>query len=163
MIKKLEGGLTLAKKRLYIRRRIKGKCWLYIGATRNGYGHVTWPGFKTQYVHCIAAIIWLGVKPEEIGRTKDKFRILHKCNTPLCWRPSHLYKGTNSSNMQDARRAGTIKTFREMPELIRKGNETMRREPWRRARGDRHPFSLHPELVPRGDNHWKRRLKVASS
>lgn len=152
------------KRILINRRQIVGTCWIYTGALRNGYGHISAgiKEFDTQYVHHLAAMLWLGVKREEIGRRKGQHRICHTCNNPACFRPKHLYKGTGRTNNLDAVRAGTLRTFGTDPQWLKKANETMRREPWRRPRGDRHPSRLHPENLSRGDRHWKRRAMHAS-
>lgn len=63
------------------------------------------------------------------GPIPDGLFVCHHCDNRTCCRPDHLFLGTCQDNHDDAKRKGRTLT------------------------GDRHPFRLHPELVPRGDAH----------
>jgi len=67
-------------------------CWIWTGYKNNyGYGTVQFEGRK-QLVHRLAAILWLKI---------EKWA-LHKCDTPACFNPDHLFDGSASDNQQDA-------------------------------------------------------------
>lgn len=77
---------------------IDTQCWTWKGATngRNGwrYGIAYYRG-KTTTAHRVA---WLLTRADDIP--KGHF-VCHKCDNPICVRPSHLFIGTQSTNMQD--------------------------------------------------------------
>ena len=76
--------------------RISGDCLIWTGpATKDGYGVMT-IGRKKQYrVHRIAYEIANG---EEIP---PGLLVCHRCDTPLCVNPDHLFLGTARDNMRD--------------------------------------------------------------
>lgn len=61
------------------------------------------------------------------GQIRDGLCVLHKCDNPECVRPEHLFLGTHKENAEDKCAKG------------------------RQPKGERHPFRLHPELIPRGE------------
>jgi hypothetical protein len=83
-----------------------GPCWLFTGRARmkGGYGQIggrkngkRWP----MYTHRVA---WeLAVGPIPAGAS-----VLHKCDVPLCCNPSHLFLGTQTDNLADAREKGRL-------------------------------------------------------
>jgi HNH endonuclease len=79
-----------------------GECWIWLGApARKGYGAVSMGRGKTMQVHRLSYQTFVGPIPEGA-------LICHKCNTPLCINPAHLYAGTQRDNARDreaARRA----------------------------------------------------------
>lgn len=69
-------------------------CWLWTGYVGSeGYGLLTASG-KTHRAHRLSYEIYVG--PIPIG-----LLICHKCDTPSCVNPSHLYAGTHRDNVLD--------------------------------------------------------------
>lgn len=52
--------------------------------------------------------------------------VCHKCDNRKCVNPSHLFVGTHQDNMKDCHQKGRVRS------------------------GNRHPFKLRPECVPKG-------------
>jgi len=98
-----------------------GTCWLWTAGQRNasGYG-----GFLYNGKHSLAHRVSYEI---EIGPVPDGLLVLHRCDNPLCVRPSHLFLGTNDDNMKD---------------MAAKG---------RSPKGDNHCTRLRPELVRKGE------------
>ena len=79
------------------------ECWLWKGRPNNsGYGSTTHNG-KRIGAHRLAYRIAYGPFDESLF-------VLHKCDTPLCVRPDHLFLGTQSDNMADCAKKGRNKT-----------------------------------------------------
>ena len=69
-------------------------CWEWIGATgEKGYGIMKWDG-RLQVASRIAWQIVRGIIP-------DGLCVCHRCDNPPCVRPSHLFLGTQSDNIND--------------------------------------------------------------
>jgi predicted XRE-type DNA-binding protein len=69
-------------------------CWLWLGATvHRGYGCCSVNG-KTRTTHRVSWELTNGAIPEGLW-------VLHRCDTPPCVRPDHLYLGTRSDNLRD--------------------------------------------------------------
>ena len=78
--------------------RIPGvDCWLWAGA-HNRYGHLAVNG-ETKLAHRVS---WELAH----GPITGGMNVLHKCDTPLCVRPDHLFLGTQRENILDAVRKG---------------------------------------------------------
>lgn len=56
-------------------------------------------------VHRISAMLYLGFD------IKSANQINHKCPNTRCFNPEHLYIGTQSDNMKDASRDGTLHKY----------------------------------------------------
>jgi hypothetical protein len=77
-------------------------CWYWTGAkTPKGYGKIVVNG-KTVYAHRLSWVLYCGPALEDI----ESLLILHKCDTPSCVNPKHLFVGTHSDNAQDAANKG---------------------------------------------------------
>lgn len=74
-------------------------CWLWIGAHNpKGYGRVNFKG-DNRYAHRVSYLLSCDEIPEGI-------LVLHKCDTPACVNPDHLFLGTNDDNMIDRNKKG---------------------------------------------------------
>jgi hypothetical protein len=76
-------------------------CWLWTGATAGkGYGEIKIPGERRQaYAHRLSYMMHRGAVP------KGK-HILHRCDTPRCVNPAHLFIGDASVNANDMKAKG---------------------------------------------------------
>lgn len=75
-------------------------CWLWTGGRQtpsptspSGYGKVQVNG-RRVFAHRRAYELACG--PIPVG-----LQVLHRCDTPLCIRPAHLFLGTQADNMAD--------------------------------------------------------------
>ena len=70
-------------------------CWLWTASTKgkNNYGSF-WDGNKSTYAHRVSWELHNGEIPNDL-------RVLHKCDTPECIRPDHLFLGTQADNILD--------------------------------------------------------------
>lgn len=104
-------------------------CWMW-GASRNRFGYGVFSlGNKTVLAHRVSFLIHFSELPLEMC-------VLHKCDTPPCVNPDHLFLGTQLDNATDRDNKG-----RRIP-----------------AFGDNHGFRKHPECVPRGTDKPNARL-----
>ncbi len=104
-------------------------CWLWLGATTTkGYARAMWHG-KRVLVHR---------KLYEVMRSCviGKLMVCHKCDTPLCVNPSHMFLGTATDNALDASKKG------------------------RTARGARNGMNRHPESRLVGSRHWSAKFQA---
>lgn len=80
------------KKKVSKRPHPKG-CWEWTGsAPRYGYA---WDGERVIPAHRLSWLIYRSRIPKD----KD---VCHKCDNPLCVRPSHLFLGKKSENVRDS-------------------------------------------------------------
>jgi len=68
-------------------------CWLWGGTNLMAYGAMYFEG-KQRYAHRVSYSLFKGPVPEGMS-------VLHKCDTPMCVNPDHLYLGTQQDNMKD--------------------------------------------------------------
>jgi len=81
-------------------------CWLWEGKkNRYGYGVVFGPKVdgrrKTLKVHRVMAALYCGLDFQD-----SSVYALHKCDTPRCINPEHLFLGDLAMNQEDKRRKG---------------------------------------------------------
>lgn len=94
-------------------------CWTWLGAKRkSGYGAFGF-GRSTDYAHRAAYRLFVGPIPG--GQY-----VCHKCDTPLCVNPDHLFVGTATENMQDASAKGRVKLPR-VEQMLRAEDQPMAR------------------------------------
>lgn len=101
-------------------------CWIWLGGLGWGhYGKMT-INQKSVGAHCASWLVYRGEIPANM-------QVLHKCDTPLCVNPDHLFLGTCLDNMRD--KVGKA----------------------RQAKGDSHGIRLNRHLV-RGENNGRSKL-----
>lgn len=75
-------------------------CWLWTGAkNEKGYG-VAWDGRRTIRAHRLAWLLTRGSLPAA------PLILCHRCDTPGCVNPEHLFAGTNLDNQRDSAEKG---------------------------------------------------------
>ena len=86
-------GWSLSAKLAFYVDRSSG-CWLFKGSTnQDGYGQLIWQR-KISGAHRLA---WLDAN----GPIPEGLNVLHRCDTPACCRPDHLFLGTQAANVKD--------------------------------------------------------------
>jgi hypothetical protein len=77
-------------------------CWIWTGsrAGKNHYGAFYLNGVKYR-AHRFSFMIHVGEIPAGL-------EVLHRCDTPLCVNPDHLFIGTQKDNIHDAINKGRI-------------------------------------------------------
>jgi len=76
-------------------------CWIWTSETTNSeykYGRF-WLNRKQQMAHRVSYELFNGPIP-------DGMLVCHKCDTPECVNPSHLFLGTMKDNMRDMIKKG---------------------------------------------------------
>lgn len=72
-------------------------CWEWTGTRdAHGYGQLSTLWFKNG-TSGISRNSWIAFH----GPIPNGLRVLHRCDNPPCWNPSHLFLGTAKDNMDD--------------------------------------------------------------
>lgn len=79
-------------------------CWLWQASTIRGYGQVHLPRTDRQHTKYAHRVAWELTN----GTIADNHSVLHRCDTPLCCNPNHLFLGTQQDNLTDARQKGRL-------------------------------------------------------
>jgi len=80
--------------KLYGRTEVsEGGCWVWLGGTARGYGHVR-RGEKMVRAHRLSWELTNGPIPPGL-------LVLHRCDVKRCINPAHLFLGTDADNMAD--------------------------------------------------------------
>jgi hypothetical protein len=83
-------------------------CWLWTGARdRRGYGYLSVEG-RFAGAHRASWMIHQGPIPPGMG-------VLHRCDTPPCVNPAHLFIGTHLDNMADRDQKGRTRKGETQP------------------------------------------------
>ena len=110
-------------------------CWLWTGGL-NGpgrYGIFALSHGHQVYAHRFSWELHYGPIP-------DGLDCCHHCDNPPCVRPDHLFVGTVTANMADARQKGRTHQGPEWQAYCRTFT----------ARGGSHGLNKHPERLPGG-------------
>lgn len=82
--------------------RSEGGCWLWQASCyAGGYGQFAWRGGRVR-AHRLA---WEFAH----GPLWPHQHVLHKCDTPRCVNPAHLFLGDQDANMKDASAKGRLR------------------------------------------------------
>lgn len=93
VLQKQHHGRTL-RERFFIYTKQGDGCWEWIGhKDPNGYGRLNVAG-KPVLAHRISYLL-------EYGDFPDGMNVLHKCDTPFCVNPKHLFLGSQADNVAD--------------------------------------------------------------
>lgn len=93
-------GLLEARFWQKVDRRGPNDCWPWTKARdRQGYGQTKFSSRQSQKAHRVAYTLTHGAIPAGL-------MICHRCDSPPCCNPAHLYAGTSADNQRDAVRAG---------------------------------------------------------
>jgi hypothetical protein len=105
-------------------------CWLWNGTKKDqGYGNFHWNVGKGRSKHIIVAhrASWLLYR----GEVPAGLLVLHRCDTPACVNPDHLFLGTNQDNIDDRNAKGRQVrgekhlSARLTPDIVRKIREVV--------------------------------------
>jgi hypothetical protein len=71
----------------------------YGGRSQRGYGRIVGPSGRMEQAHRISWELHFAPIPSGL-------QVLHKCDTPACINPAHLFLGTQQENVADMIRKG---------------------------------------------------------
>jgi hypothetical protein len=95
-------GFASEDERFFSKVRKTDTCWIWTGrkSGKNDYGGFN-SGNKHYRTHRYSYELYFG--PIPVG-----LEVLHKCDTPLCVNPEHLFLGTQKDNINDAKKKGRL-------------------------------------------------------
>jgi len=77
--------------------RTPDSCWLWLGGGQP-YGHFATDARRATRAQAEAHRVSYALA---VGAIPEGQHVLHRCDTPRCVRPSHLFLGTQGDNMRD--------------------------------------------------------------
>ncbi len=90
-----------------VSKRSPEECWLWKGAPIAGYGQINIGG-RAGTMHRAHRVSYFLHR----GRFDKRLVVCHKCDTPLCVNPDHLFLGTQADNLKDMWRKGRARPGR---------------------------------------------------